>query len=470
MTAPKKRGLPKPLPDGFILTDTVKKKWRLGKVLGQGGFGLIYYASQDIGSSVSTDTEFVVKVEYLENGPLFSELSFYMRAAKPETMQKWMKNKKLDHLGIPKYWGSGQAEYNGLRYRFMVMERLGTDLQKISERIGGRFKKTTVLRVGQLLIGILEYMHENEYVHADIKASNLMLGHRNPQDLYLVDYGLARRYSVDGVQKEYKEMPRKGHNGTIEYTSLDAHRGVAPSRRGDIQILGFCLLHWLCGSLPWDSDLKNAVKVMEAKDRLMDKLPESVQQLSVSGASTAEVASLLMYVKSLNFQEKPDYQRLRQMLSTGAKEKLDFTVPRGVGEKSMSKALEPPNRGKRTAKGRGLPKPKPVAKEVAEEEEDDDEEEEEERGREEKKLKQASSNRRGQTLPQKSERVQRTLRSRAGALKYYKEEDSSDDDEEDDEVGEEEEEEKEENVKSKPIDARYLRGPPKGKRGRPKMV
>lgn len=41
----------------------------------------------------------------------------------------------------------------------------------------------------------------------------------------------------------------------------------APSRRGDIQILGFCLLHWLCGSLPWENDLKNAIKVMEAKAR-----------------------------------------------------------------------------------------------------------------------------------------------------------------------------------------------------------
>ncbi|XP_077437437.1 serine/threonine-protein kinase VRK2 [Vanacampus margaritifer] len=465
MTAPKKRALPKPLPDGFILTDQGKKKWRLGKILGQGGFGLIYHASQDIGSPVSTDTDFVVKVEYLENGPLFSELGFYIRAAKPESVQQWMRSRRLDHLGVPKYWGSGQTEYNGLRYRFMVMERLGTDLQKISERNGGRFKKATVLRVGQVLVDILEYVHENEFVHADIKASNLMLGQRNPQELYLVDYGMARRYCVDGVQKEYKENPRKGHNGTIEYTSLDAHKGVAPSRRGDIQILGFCLLHWLCGSLPWDNDLKNAVKVMEAKARLMDKLPESVQQLSGGGASTAEVASLLMYAKSLGFQDKPDYQRLRQMLSTGAKEKLDFSVPRVVGERS--KVLDPPTRGKRTAKARGFPKAKSAPMQVVVDDDDDEEEEEEEEeDHEEKKPKQVPRiYRRGPPLPQKSERVQRSLRKRTTAVKTYKEDDSSDDDDED-----EVEEEHEEEAKSQPIDPRYIRGPPKGKRGRPKKV
>ncbi|XP_037127904.1 serine/threonine-protein kinase VRK1-like isoform X2 [Syngnathus acus] len=461
MTAPQKRALPRPLPEDFILTDQVKKKWRLGKILGQGGFGLIYHASQDIGSPVSTDTDFVIKVEYLESGPLFSELSFYIQAAKQETVQQWMRSRKLEHLGVPKYWGSGQTEYNGLRYRFMVMERLGTDLQKISERNGGRFKKDTVLRVGQVLVDILEYVHENEFVHADIKASNLMLSIRNPQKLYLVDYGLARKYCVDGVQKDYKENPKKGHNGTIEYTSLDAHKGVAPSRRGDIQILGFCLLHWLCGSLPWDNDLKNPVKVMEGKARLMDKLPESVKQLSVCGTSTDEVASLLLYAKSLGFQDKPDYQRLRQMLSTGKKEKLDFSVPRGVGERSVSKVLGSPARGKRTAKARGFPKAKSVAMQVVV---DEDEEEEDEEDVEEEKPKQVPKRyTRGPPVPQ-SDRVLRPQRTRTTTAKSYKEDDSSDFDDEDDDEDDEEE------VRSKPIDPRYIRGPPKGKRGRPKKL
>uniref|UniRef100_A0A3B3Z7V7 Protein kinase domain-containing protein n=1 Tax=Periophthalmus magnuspinnatus TaxID=409849 RepID=A0A3B3Z7V7_9GOBI len=42
MAPPKKRTLPKPLPDSFILTDTEKKSWRLGRIIGEGGFGLIY--------------------------------------------------------------------------------------------------------------------------------------------------------------------------------------------------------------------------------------------------------------------------------------------------------------------------------------------------------------------------------------------------------------------------------------------
>lgn len=44
--------------------------------------------------------------------------------------------------------------------------------------------------------------------------------------VYLVDYGLAYRYSPDGVLKEYKEDPKRCHDGTIEFTSIDAHKGA----------------------------------------------------------------------------------------------------------------------------------------------------------------------------------------------------------------------------------------------------
>ena len=47
-----------------------------------------------------------------------------------------------------------------------------------------------------------------------------------PIQIYLVDFGLASKYSSGGEHKVYKEDPRKEHDGTIEFTSIDAHRGV----------------------------------------------------------------------------------------------------------------------------------------------------------------------------------------------------------------------------------------------------
>lgn len=443
--------MPKPLPDGFILTDTEKKRWRLGKIIGQGGFGLIYLASPHVDRPVPADTDFVIKVEYHENGPLFSELKFYQRAAKKESIQKWIRDKRLDFLGIPTYWGSGLAEYNDLRYRFMAMDRLGRDLQKVCDGNGGGFKPNTVLLLGHRLVDVLQYIHENEYVHADIKAANLMQGHRDPHQVYLADYGLSYRYCPEGVHKDYKENPKKGHNGTMEYTSLDAHKGVAPSRRSDLQILGFCLLHWLCGSLPWDHLLNSPVQVQEAKDRLMQNLPDSVKELSPGRVGTDEVAEFLLYVKSLDYKDTPDYQLLKCLLSCSGGD-LDFSPPRGPASESTSRTEEPQPRNKRPGRGRGR------AKAAADPMEVDGhfvEEEEEEQKRKPKQV--PAKYIRGPPIkkPQQNEGSafpERAARPKSKPLRF-----DTDDEEE-------------EQTKLKPIPACYLRGPPVAPRAQDTQV
>uniref|UniRef100_UPI00398ED20A serine/threonine-protein kinase VRK1-like isoform X1 n=1 Tax=Pristiophorus japonicus TaxID=55135 RepID=UPI00398ED20A len=306
--------LPDPLPEGLILIDSEKKQWKLGKIIGKGGFGLIHLASPATENDVGDDAVYVIKVEHQENGPLFTELKFYQRAAKSEHINKWKKNHRLSFLGIPTYWGSGLAEHNGRSYRFMVIDRLGADLQKVLEEGRTKLSKATVLQIGSQLLDILEFIHEHEYIHGDIKSANLLLGFTNHKEIYLADYGLAFRYHPNGAHKEYKEDPKKGHNGTIEFTSIDAHKGVAPSRRGDLEILGYCMLQWLCGKLPWEQNLKNPVAVQQAKIKLMENLPTSVQQCFPSGSESSEIVNYLSYVSTLKYEERPQYQKLHNIL------------------------------------------------------------------------------------------------------------------------------------------------------------
>ncbi|XP_053102506.1 serine/threonine-protein kinase VRK2 isoform X2 [Hemicordylus capensis] len=355
---PKRQGksnLPVPLQEGVILRDTAKREWRLGSLVAQGGFGLIYLASPRLDVPVDDSADHVIKVEYLENGPLFSELKFYQRAAKQEDLNRWKKEKHLAFLGIPVFYGAGQAEHNGKSYRFMVMERLGEDLQTIFKR-NGKLNKESVLQIGARMLDVLEYIHKKEYVHGDIKAANLLLGYRNPHEVYLADYGLAYRYCPYGKHKEYLENPKKGHNGTIEFTSLDAHKGVAPSRRGDLEILGYCMLYWLTGKLPWEKNLGDPRAVQAAKTKLLDELPDSVTRCAPSGIDCGEIATFLENVRDLPYSEEPKYDVLKEIL-------LSSLERRGIryhGPLAFTAAQSTPREYAANQRKAALPKPTPM--------------------------------------------------------------------------------------------------------------
>lgn len=57
-----------------------------------------------------------------------------------------------------------------------------------------------------------------------------------------------------------------------------------------------------------------------------------------------EVASFLLYVKALDYQEKPDYQRLQRMLSSGGggAGRLDFSLPGGGAGEGTSHVQDAP--------------------------------------------------------------------------------------------------------------------------------
>lgn len=75
------------------------------------------------------------------------------------------------------------------------------------------------------LIDRIEYVHSKGVLHRDIKPDNFLVGREaRINRIYIVDFGLAKRYEKDGRHIQYKES--KTLTGTARYASLNTHLGV----------------------------------------------------------------------------------------------------------------------------------------------------------------------------------------------------------------------------------------------------
>ncbi|XP_059159400.1 serine/threonine-protein kinase VRK1-like isoform X2 [Physella acuta] len=279
-------------------------------------------------------------------------MQFYQRVAKQASIQSFITANRLRYLGVPPFIATGNLEHKSKEYRFLVMPRFGTDLQKLLLENGDKFSPMVTFAVGLRMIDALHFIHDNEYVHADIKAANILQGYVKgkviPNEVYLVDYGLASRYTVDGVHREYKEDPKRAHDGTIEFTSRDAHRGAFPSRRGDMEILGFCMLRWLSGKLPWEDNLKNAAYVASSKEKYMADIPNLVKTC-LSGSSAADcIQKYLEAVQKMKYESTPSYDSLRKILLNGLEKagqknqwEINLQTSKGTKRKSTDFDMSP---------------------------------------------------------------------------------------------------------------------------------
>ncbi|KAF0043230.1 hypothetical protein F2P81_004567 [Scophthalmus maximus] len=233
-----------PLQEGEEVTDTTGKKWKLMKLLDQTLTEVVYEVSQTV--SRSKESNHILKLG-AKVGRIFNEQNFLQRAAKPASVDKWIKQNKMDFLGIPSCAGFG---LHADSYRFLIFPDMGQSLQSVTEE-EDCLSEEAVLQLACRLLDVLQYIHSNEYVHADINAENIYIRPGQASQVYLVGYCHAFRYCPGGQHVEYREASRTPHEGAIEFISLDAHKGAAPSRRSDLQSLGYCMLQWRTGSLPW---------------------------------------------------------------------------------------------------------------------------------------------------------------------------------------------------------------------------
>ncbi|XP_055952466.1 casein kinase I-like isoform X2 [Argiope bruennichi] len=198
-------------------------------------------------------------------------------------------------------------------YRILVMDLLGPSLEDLFNFCSRRFTMKTVLMLADQMIARVQYVHTKNFIHRDIKPDNFLMGiGRHCNKLFLIDYGLAKKYRYrTGYHIRFKR--NKNLIGTARYASVNAHLGIEQSRRDDMEALGYVLMYFNKGSLPWQG-LKAITKKQKYEKISEKKISTSVETLCKG--FPVEFTMYLNYCRNLRFEDDPDYAYLKQLFSS----------------------------------------------------------------------------------------------------------------------------------------------------------
>jgi serine/threonine protein kinase len=204
------------------------------------------------------------------------------------------------------------------KYNILVMQLLGKSLEELlMER--KNFSLKTVCMLGYQMINILEFIHERHILHRDVKPDNFVMGlDELSENVYLIDFGLAKKYRSMTTLIQYPLTKKDKLTGTARYASINALKGYEHSRRDELESVGYILVYFLKGKLPWQR-IKANTKEEKYKKILEKKIEISSNELCKG--LPKEFENFLEYTKQLKYEERPNYNILRKLLDNIMKRK-----------------------------------------------------------------------------------------------------------------------------------------------------
>jgi len=311
----------------------VGETYRLDRKIGSGSYGVIY-----LGTNIINGERVAIKMELrsIRRPKLETEYKIYQILAG---------GAGISHV----HWFGKVGKYNAL-----VLDVLGPSLRDLFKFCGKKFTLKTVLMIADQLLERIEYIHSKNIIHRDVKPSNFVMGLDMTElnQVYAIDFGLSKSYRD---AKTHRHITRARHNslvGTAGYASINAHLGIEQSRRDDLESIGFIVIYFALGRLPWQGIKADSRK--EFNQKVMEKKIITPAEI-LCRSLPREFATYLNYCRTLIFDEKPQYNSLRHLFREVFLRKrfsedylFDWVV---LNTKyACSKNMDSPWRGNRTSK------------------------------------------------------------------------------------------------------------------------
>jgi serine/threonine protein kinase len=266
----------------------IGNKYEILSKIGEGSFGKIYK-----GKNIRTNELVAIKVESILKGTklLKNESIIY---------QYLSKSKRIQDYGIPQIKWFGLFENN----YFMVVNLLGESLECIKKNSNSKtFSLEITISIGIQIIKILEFIHKNGLIHRDIKPDNFLLGREiDINKVYIIDFGFCKKYiQNDGEHIKCNTLSKI--LGTPNYISINIHELYEPSRRDDMESLGYMLLYFYYGYLPWENI-----------NSLEDIKIQKINYITNDNLILTIFKNYFIYIRNLSFEEAPNYNYLINLL------------------------------------------------------------------------------------------------------------------------------------------------------------
>lgn len=274
-----------------LIGQIIFKEFEIKEKLGMGSFSSVYLIND-----VKSNEKYAIKIgeKNSTSGVLLSKEAIIL--------------KKIRVVGFPnfKYFGT-QNEYN-----MLIMELLGQSLEKKFEIRNKIFSLKTACMLGIQMIDRIEYLHYNKLLHGDIKPGNFTLGLGSKSHIvHLIDFGFSKKYWNSKRKCHIPFIKSKQFVGNPRFCSLNILRRFELSRRDDLESIGYVIMYFIRGSLPWQNVRANNI------DEAIRKVSEKkliIRVKELCAGFPPELATFISYTRNLEFTEAPDYNYLRYLL------------------------------------------------------------------------------------------------------------------------------------------------------------